>query len=37
MKVGAVVADEPFIDIGLPESYALAQSFVPAVSGGGTA
>jgi len=25
------VASEPFIDIGLPESYALAQTFIPAV------
>jgi D-glycero-alpha-D-manno-heptose 1-phosphate guanylyltransferase len=31
LSVGAVVADEPFIDIGLPESYALAQSFIPAL------
>ena len=31
LVVGAVVASEPFIDIGLPESYALAQTFIPAV------
>jgi D-glycero-alpha-D-manno-heptose 1-phosphate guanylyltransferase len=34
LQVSAVVASEPFIDIGLPESYALAQSFVPAASRG---
>jgi D-glycero-alpha-D-manno-heptose 1-phosphate guanylyltransferase len=32
LRVKAVVATEPFIDIGLPESYALAQTFVPAAS-----
>lgn len=32
LRVGAVVSNEPFIDIGLPESYALAQDFVPAAS-----
>ncbi len=31
LRALAVVADEPFIDIGLPESYALAQSFVPEI------
>ena len=31
LRPAAVVADEPFIDIGLPESYALAQSFVPQI------
>lgn len=33
LRPPAVVLDAPFIDIGVPDSFALAQSFLPAVTG----